>query len=509
MKIKKQGYTFVAVQKTNIYLLLLLAIAALSLLLQLRNMGFVYEDAAILMRYAEHVASGHGMVWNIGEPPADGATDFLFVLVVALFRWLGFSIEWAARLPIILAHILSVGLIFWGNKRLGASTAESGLAAVLLIAGPATAYIAAGFGAPFFGLWVVVLTLSLLRFRSRIKDQSSSFIGVFALLMGLTRPEGVLLAVIMIGAACVGMKKEKVIRLIKHAAFWLFGIGGLYFLWRWWYFGHPFPTPFLKKGGFNLHIGGLKSSIYFSALMLGPLGILWLFSGKRNWKLVRWLAVSCGAFILLWVLISSEMNYLGRFQYPVFCIALTVLPLLISLKEKPRWQKGLFYLLPIALYLILFRADYRQRDGRYEVAQLLAEYKTDDATLVTTEAGLLPLYSGWRSIDAWGLNDPDIARKGIDTTTLAKDLPEVIMFQAYFAPGYPKRNETAWDAMVLKLEAFAQDHDYVRAAVWGRGPEHTHYYYVHPDFLFSGELVNHLGEMDYAWFDGGEAAKRF
>jgi arabinofuranosyltransferase len=443
----------VTVQKTNIHLLLLLALAAFSLLLQLRNMGFVYEDAAILMRYAEHVAAGYGMVWNIGEPPADGATDFLFVLVVALFRFLGFSIEWAARLPIIIAHLLSAGLIFWGNKRLGAGSTESALAAVLLIAGPATGYIAAGFGAPFFGLWVVVLTLGLLRVSSfnlrsflqqgsKIKDQGSRFIGIFALLMGLTRPEGVLLAVIMVGAACAGMERKRALSLMKSTAFWLFGIGGLYFLWRWWYFGHPFPTPFLKKGGFSLHIGGLKSSVYFSALMLGPLAMLWLFAGKRNWKLIRWLLISTGGFILLWVLISSEMNYLGRFQYPVFCIALAVLPLLVSLKEKPLWQKGLFYLLPITFYLFTFQADYRQRDGRYEVAQLLAAYKTEDATLVTTEAGLLPLYSGWRSIDAWGLNDPEIARNGIDTSALAKDLPAVIMFQAYFAPGRPKRNET-------------------------------------------------------------------
>ena len=37
-----------------------------------------HEDAAILMRYADHFANGHGLVWNIGDDPVDGATDFLF-----------------------------------------------------------------------------------------------------------------------------------------------------------------------------------------------------------------------------------------------------------------------------------------------------------------------------------------------------------------------------------------------------------------------------------------------
>ena len=32
----------------------------------------------MLLRYAEHLAAGHGIVWNLGDPPVDGATDFLY-----------------------------------------------------------------------------------------------------------------------------------------------------------------------------------------------------------------------------------------------------------------------------------------------------------------------------------------------------------------------------------------------------------------------------------------------
>ena len=42
-----------------------------------------FEDAAMLMRYAQHLADGHGIVWNIGGHPVDGATDFLFMAVSA------------------------------------------------------------------------------------------------------------------------------------------------------------------------------------------------------------------------------------------------------------------------------------------------------------------------------------------------------------------------------------------------------------------------------------------
>ncbi len=65
----------------------------IALLLVLVTLGYVVgmvplaappaEDAAILMRYAVHLAEGHGIVWNVGEKPVDGATDFLFMLMVA------------------------------------------------------------------------------------------------------------------------------------------------------------------------------------------------------------------------------------------------------------------------------------------------------------------------------------------------------------------------------------------------------------------------------------------
>src|SRR5579875_672984 len=42
------------------------------------------EDAMMLIRYSQHLAHGHGIVWNIGEHPVEGATDFLFMATIAL-----------------------------------------------------------------------------------------------------------------------------------------------------------------------------------------------------------------------------------------------------------------------------------------------------------------------------------------------------------------------------------------------------------------------------------------
>ncbi|MFX1277692.1 MAG: hypothetical protein ACFFAT_21950, partial [Promethearchaeota archaeon] len=65
-------------------LIILILITALAILYPLLLIGFKWyphEDAAILMRYAKHLGEGHGIVYNIGEKPVDGATDFLFMVL--------------------------------------------------------------------------------------------------------------------------------------------------------------------------------------------------------------------------------------------------------------------------------------------------------------------------------------------------------------------------------------------------------------------------------------------
>jgi hypothetical protein len=44
---------------------------------------FTTDDAYITLRYARHFAEGHGIVWNIGEPPVEGYSNFSFLLLAA------------------------------------------------------------------------------------------------------------------------------------------------------------------------------------------------------------------------------------------------------------------------------------------------------------------------------------------------------------------------------------------------------------------------------------------
>ncbi len=73
----------------------------------------LFEDAMISMRYARHLASGHGLVWNIGEAPIEGFTNFLWVVWMSVPHALGLS-ESKISLFIMLsgvAILLATGLI--------------------------------------------------------------------------------------------------------------------------------------------------------------------------------------------------------------------------------------------------------------------------------------------------------------------------------------------------------------------------------------------------------------
>ena len=62
---------------------------AFALAMQLLFVGYVKDDAYIEYRYATNAAHGHGLVFNIGDPPVEGFTSFLWTvlcIVPALLR---------------------------------------------------------------------------------------------------------------------------------------------------------------------------------------------------------------------------------------------------------------------------------------------------------------------------------------------------------------------------------------------------------------------------------------
>ncbi|MCE9647804.1 MAG: hypothetical protein K8S20_17555 [Chloroflexi bacterium] len=487
-----------------------------------------FEDAAMLMRYAQHLAQGQGIVWNIGGHPVDGATDFLFMVLSAAFIKMGWTVSQAVRGIGLASHLLTVLIVYWANRRIHESNiAFAFLSGLYLAVGTGLSYVAAYFGTPFFALAAAsTWTLGLLLIKQeRPRFGLTLAFALSALVTGLIRPEGVILASLMLLSVVLlrGLKNSFSIIAVFGTVFLV--LGGAYFLWRWNYFGYPLPNPFYKKGDHGLHWDSLVHSLLNSLRLCLPVAIIFVlgFRSQEKTRLTLAYLLPILGFAVAFMLISDEMNYGARFQYAILPIALlSWTPLVrgfnfswlgqVQVRERRAY---VIALIAVCLSLVCyswfqncFLTSHQQtcttayeRDGRYEMGKLLADYRGKGYVIATTEAGLLPYYSGWDAVDTWGLNDPFIVHNGgLTVEYLDEYKPQIIMFHDYYSPLVPPKLTEAnlaqkWFSMTILMKEYAESHGYVLAAVFGDSPYDTHYYYVRPDFADSRRLVEQISTM--------------
>ncbi|MFC5290280.1 hypothetical protein ACFPM7_24775 [Actinokineospora guangxiensis] len=78
-------------------------LGALFLLVVRAAWFFTIDDALITFRYSANLAAGHGPVWNVGEDPVEGFTNFLWMLWHTPFAALGLSLPTVAKLTALAA----------------------------------------------------------------------------------------------------------------------------------------------------------------------------------------------------------------------------------------------------------------------------------------------------------------------------------------------------------------------------------------------------------------------
>jgi hypothetical protein len=486
------------------------------------------EDAAMLLRYALHWSQGHGITWNMGERPVDGATDFLYLTAVAAAARHGVTVEQAARAVGFALHLANVLLAYAAVRRLHRGARSLALAvAAYLAAGPGLFYVAAGFGTTVFTLTVTVAWCAATRLAAAARDRvavRAVQLGLAGVLMGVARPEGALLTLFMLGAVLVA-REWRDARTVLAAFAIAFGlVGGAYFVWHWVYFGHPLPNPVARRGGGIIH-SEVMARAFRNVVGVGGPALVVILVGlavRGTRRVAAFAAIPVGLFALVWVLMSDEANYFMRYRYPVLPILLIgAVPVAQMLAAAVRERARGSLLVPAAVgvlatfaVLTLVRLD-RQfpaapRMGLYDVATRLGALHGRGYTLVTTEAGLLPFYSDWTSVDAWGLNDSWIAQHGMVTPEyLDRYHPDVIMFHAYVTPETRIRESgkglgPEWERMTHVLERYAHENGYRLAAVYEKNRTESHYYYVRRGLLDEASIVAAVHIPDYEW-DGRPA----
>lgn len=492
-----------------------------------------FEDAAMLMRYARHVADGHGIVWNIGEKPIDGATDFLFMMLLSLMVNLGLSLEFAVRSIGIVSHALTILIIYIGIRKFyNANRWFAFVPAFYFLIGPGFGYAEAGFGASFFAL-VVCLAWSMAIKISEGGDShiASLLFSLLTLAVGLIRPEGVFLSLLILLSIIYAKGLRHSLRPIVYFTLTFALFGSAYFFWRWNYFGDPLPNPFYVKGGGHFHFTGLISSIAHTLMLLGPFCIAYILAlrSENVFRKAMFSLIPITGFVLIWTLMKNEMNYLMRYQYPVLAMALiSFVPLVQTIPEEwslPSFaylnKRSRFVLLVAAVFVAASFVFYQHKkysssryleDGLYDAAIMLKKYSDKNYTMVSSEAGVLPLYSCWKAVDPYGLNDQWIAHHGgITEEYLDKFKPQLIVFRALFSPlgmQAPIEKTKQWYDMTMILKYYAEKNNYILAASFGDTPYDTHNYYVRSDFPESKEIVTSIRNIPYKW-DTGKPAVNF
>ena len=442
-----------------------------------RGVAYLYgrhphEDAYILFRYVDNLVTGHGIAFNPGGPPTEGATDFLWMIALSLWVRLGVDVALAA----VWLNALGCGLMAYVFARVWLFTSRPGVvsyAAPLVFAAclpwlPGAQASYDGFSLQLYGGLIAALFWLWLQGTPR----SLAMLPYLALVIALFRPDGVLVgAGFYLVAAGARLRDRAALRpLLIHGGVAAL-VGGLYFAWRWWYFGEMLPLPlYVKSQGGGLI--GLSANLRWMKESVGPeplLGCIALFAAllvaSRRLAALRGLLALVPAGLLFAALSFAQQaqNIEWRFQAPIYVLVLLVMLRLgagvVELADVgPRWRpraqpdstslrtgiaRALVTIAVVAACLLalrpalaagkkLFARDYMDTFAVHAGPTL------DDAVVVLTEAGRLPYWTSATVFDMVGLNLAPTARKPPSLDYIDGLKADVVMFHAAGTLDFPR-----------------------------------------------------------------------
>ena len=174
------------------------SVAALPLLTLLFVPIRTIDDAFISFRYARNLASGDGLVFNLGER-VEAATSLSWTLLLAAAETIRLPIEGTALVLGVSFALLALREAYLLGRRLGASPAAC-LAAVALVAVHGRFWLVAanGLEGGLFAFLVVLVA------RKTVEEADARLIGALLGLLFLTRPESLLLLPLVLAYQALG-----------------------------------------------------------------------------------------------------------------------------------------------------------------------------------------------------------------------------------------------------------------------------------------------------------------
>jgi len=398
--------------------------------------GVVIDDAYISFRYAQNLASGNGLVFNVGER-VEGYTNFLWCILVAALIRLGVEPVHGAQLLGILSGAFLLLLAYGLAVLCVEETNGYALLPPFLIAStPFFAYLSLS-GLETLLFMALLFAAALCYLYGERQPAYLWLSALFFALAALTRLEGAMFfAVTCVYSVILRPMKKSEGALVVRLWPWVFLLFFLpYFAWRWRYYGDLLPNTFYNKVGLGFaqvergidYLGEVVRTSGLTALL--PLTLL-AFLAHRTCKLARTYLGTLAISNLAYVVSVGGDSFGVRLLLPtvalccVFCAA--------GVADVERYLAGWRVRVPAGIaaavflagwglvgppYLLLERGgmlagvaatSFAQRSW-IEVGKWLRANASEDAVLAVDCAGAIPFYSGLPTIDMLGLNDRHIA----------------------------------------------------------------------------------------------------
>jgi hypothetical protein len=412
--------------------------------------GHPHEDAYILFRYAENVAAGKGVVFWAGGPRTEGATDFLWLVLVSLGVAAGLDVAVAA----LAANAAGAGLAAWVLCRTVADARLPwGWTALLVVLFPFQVPFLDPANAAYGGFSAMLYAaLYVLAFRVAVAARVSPvLLPAIALTIALFRPEGVVPAVGFVLVGAVRAFRAGRFRAFAAASAACGVAGGVYFVARWLYFGLALPLPLYVKlrGGAAGPLPGLRESWDWLVTSPGAIRsaaavvLLLLVLRHRRPTEVRRIAVGLlpmAALLALLLVGHPSQNVDHRFQAPALLVLFYALARLTAegVRAFPSLpvRVGLLLLVAAAVFPPRSAGPFRTRElvtNRHRTyldtfAPVLGAALDRSHALALTEAGRLPFWTDARIEDVVGLNSPERALRPATPRSLETLDPQVLMF---------------------------------------------------------------------------------
>lgn len=427
----------------NICISFLLPIAML-LLIQLFFIKPFIDDAFISFRYSQNLFEKGQLTFNIDEPPVEGYTHPLWILLLLIPQFLGIDIFLFIKIIGLLFSLTVFVLVYF-------ISGKNAVATWLYALSPSVAgWTMTGLETPMY------VALSLLFIHSFLKEMYL-FCSFLLFLVTLTRPEGVFLifpALFILVKYSNAKLRDSIKFIIPFSTTY-----SAYNVWKYTYFGDLLPNTFYVKSHFLVGVASVINFLLYTAPLSLPILTYLLYerflkiqpdpeknyflAGKREKFLLLCFAFTTASYL--------NLQQVTGFYYRFFQLPLVLLYVISStpvsaaiVKLRSFANKNntqllsscliVLFFLSISFHLpkaiVYFNIHYAGLEKAHiSLAKWLSQQYSENYTVALSDIGAFSYYSTFKIVDMYGLADKVLSR-GFNATYVLERNPEIIILDS-------------------------------------------------------------------------------